>query len=569
LSEDAYPRLNVDFHRHKVGGQHKNGAAPVMQKMPVTTVGPTLTGGHVLDYAFVMMKRLPIGTQDFPILRETGCLYVDKTALIHQLVQEGRVYFLSRPRRFGKSLLLSTLKAIFQGRRELFTGLAIDALPGDWKAHPILHLDFGAERFADAPGLAHYLADQIERFILEYRLSATGSSTVARFSSALATLAARGERTVVLIDEYDKPILDHIENTPLAAEMRDILKGFYGSLKSNDAYLRFLFLTGVSKFAKMNVFSGLNNLMDITLDERYATLLGYTQDELEANFPDRIEALCEHVALDREECLAKIRDWYNGYRFHPRAERVYNPFSTLLLFQKREFGNYWFETGTPTFLLKLIRRSALPPEEIGTVRLGSAAFSAYEPERLTPYPLLFQTGYVTIADYDPENEVYRLDYPNREVRQSFMQSLVAEFAHIETEREAGYRVQMLEALNSGDLDAFFEVMAVFFANIPYNIQIKAEKYYQSIFYLIFALLGLRMETEVRTGRGRIDAVALTATRVYVFEFKLDGSATEALAQCRELDYAKRYQGSGRDVLLVGVPFDTATRNIGQWQTAPA
>ncbi len=511
------------------------------------------------------MKKLPIGTQDFAKLIESDRLYVDKTALIHQLIEEGTVYFLSRPRRFGKSLLLSTLKAIFEGQRELFAGLAIEGLPYDWKPHPVLHLDFGARRFATPAELDAWLRERVVCFCDAHEAPITGLDGVDIFSKALLNLSGRGERTVVLIDEYDKPILDHIENTPVAMEMRDILKGFYGSLKSNDAYLRFVFLTGVSKFAKMNVFSGLNNLVDLTMHPRSATLLGYTQAELESCFAERIDALAQSMDTDRTECLARIREWYNGYCFCPGAERVYNPFSTLLLFDTQRFANYWFESGTPTFLLKLIRQHALPPEEIGTVWLGSAAFSSYEPERLTPYPLLFQTGYVTIAKFDPENDVYLLDYPNREVRHSFMQSLIAEFAHIETEREAGYRVKLQEALKSGDLELFFETMSVFFANIPYDIQIKAEKYYQSIFYLIFSLLGLRMETEVRTGRGRIDAVAATAERVYVFEFKLDGTAEEALAQCRQRDYARRYRGDPRDIVLVGVPFETATRNIGPWQ----
>lgn len=513
----------------------------------------------------MVMKPLPIGTQDFPKLIETGLLYVDKTASIHRMIQEGSVYFLSRPRRFGKSLLVSTLRAMFEGRRELFKGLAIDVLPYDWKPHPVLHLDLGAMRFSNPTELDAWLLDKVKRFCVDYDAPAEGLGHADIFRNALEFLVRGGARSVVLIDEYDKPILDHIEDAPVASAMRDVLKGFYGSLKSNDAYLRFVFLTGVSKFAKMNVFSGLNNLEDITVDDRFATLLGYTQAELETNFDDRIAALMTAEGLDRTACLDKIRDWYNGYRFHAKAERVYNPFSTLLLFQKREFANYWFESGTPTFLLKLIRKHSLPPEEIGTVRLGSATFSSYEPERLTPYPLLFQTGYLTIAEHDSEYDVYRLDYPNREVKQAFMQSLVAEFSHIETEREAGYRAQMIEALNRGNLAAFFETMSVFFANIPYDIQIRAEKYYQTIFYLIFGLLGLRMEAEVRTGRGRIDAVAITAETVFVFEFKLDGTAEEALSQCRRNDYALRYRGGDRKVMLVGVPFNTQTRNIGEWQ----
>jgi len=515
------------------------------------------------------MKDLPIGIQTFADLITGGFTYVDKTTWIHEMVRPAKgVFFLSRPRRFGKSLLVSTLKALFEGRRELFASLAIDALPYDWKAYPVLHVDFSRRSFTNPEDVQEWLLAEVDAFCAAQGVKATRATAEDRLREALEDLGRRGMRTVVLVDEYDKPLLDHIENPDTAVRMRDLLKGFYGSLKSSDACLRFVFLTGVSKFAKMNVFSGLNNLLDLTLHPRFATMLGYTQGELESCFPDRIDALAKAEGVTRERCLDKIRDWYNGYRFSAGAEQVYNPFSTLLLLNAQRFANYWFETGTPTFLLKLIRK-ALPPEEIGTVRLGAAAFSVYEPERLTPYPLLFQTGYLTIADSDPAHEVYRLDYPNREVRQSFLESLVSEFSGVETEREAGYRAQMVEALERGDLEGFFETMSVFFANIPYDIQIRSEKYYQSIFYLVFSLLGLRVEAEVRTNRGRIDAVAHSSHTVYVFEFKLDGTADEALAQCRENDYARRYRGQRRKVLLVGVPFDTATRNLGAWRAEPA
>jgi len=423
------------------------------------------------------MKKLPIGTQDFATLRLDGCVYVDKTAAIHRMLDEGRVYFLARPRRFGKSLLVSTLKAVFEGRRNLFKGLAIERLACDWKPHPVLHLDLGAQHFRDAAALRAWLQDRIQRFCATHAVSASGIGGEGLFSNALEVLAARGQRTAVLIDEYDKPILDHIEDTPMAAEMRDSLKSFYGSLKSNDPYLRFVFLTGVSKFAKMNVFSGLNNLQDITIDRRFATLLGYTQTELESNFDDRIAALAAAKRLDREACLAKIRDWYNGYRFHTVAERVYNPFSTLLLFQKREFANYWYETGTPTFLLKLIQCHEAPAvADLDGINVGAAAFSSYEPERLTPLPLLFQTGYLTILSYDSGSGLFRLGYPNREVRGAFVESLLSAFSTVENGLEAAYVERLKQALRAGDIERFFQTMSVFFANIPYDIQIRAEKY---------------------------------------------------------------------------------------------
>ena len=510
------------------------------------------------------MKKLPVGTQDFEVLRADDCLYVDKTADIHRLVTEGRVYFLSRPRRFGKSLLVSTLKAIFEGRRDLFEGLAIDGLDYDWRKHPVLHVDFSAEKVRDAQALETYLAEQVESAAGRWGRGTGGSTYTGRLRHLLQGCA---EKVAILIDEYDKPILDHIEHPELAAEMREVLKGFYTTIKSCDAHLRFVFLTGVSKFAKMSVFSGLNNLKDISMDRRYATMLGYTQEELERYFEEGIDSLAVKEQCARSECIERIRAWYDGYGFASGAERVYNPFSTLLLFDTLEFRNYWYETGTPTFLVKLIREQGLDLSALGGQDVGDAAFSSYEPEHLRPYPLLYQTGYLTITAYDREFDVYRLDYPNEEVRRSFTEALVEEYTGIDRELEAGHMVRLVKALRSGDMAAFFETLSVFFANIPYDIQLKQEKYYQTIFYLVFTLLGLRMEAEVRTDRGRIDAVAQTGDTVYVFEFKLTGTAEEALEQALSREYVLKYKGAGKAVRVFGVAFDAETRNIGEWRDA--
>ncbi|MBN1675476.1 MAG: ATP-binding protein [Kiritimatiellae bacterium] len=511
------------------------------------------------------MKKLPIGTQDFETLRRDDCLYVDKTAFIHRLITDGRVYFLSRPRRFGKSLLVTTLKAIFEGRRDLFEGLAIAGLDYEWAPHPVLHLDFSGRGFSNGEDLREWLGAETDVFCRTHAVESDRRAPEDRLRAALSQLAAAGRRTAVLIDEYDKPILDHIEDPARAGEMRETLKGFYAALKANDAHLRFVFLTGVSKFAKMSVFSGLNNLKDITLDARFATMLGYTQEELEACFPDGIDALARAQGLAREACVRKTGEWYNGYRFAPDAQRVYNPFSTLLLFDALTFREYWFETGTPTFLLKLLRRHEKPAVgELDGVRVGEGAFSSYEPERLQPLPLLFQTGYLTILDYSAEDELYTLGYPNREVRRAFSTALLEEFAGTPNGLNAAYTVDLRDALAAGDMEKFFETMRVFFANVPYDIQLKQEKYYQTIFYLVFTLLGMRIETEVRTERGRIDAAAQTADTVYVFEFKLSGTAADALDQARANEYTLKYQGQGKRVRVFGVAFDPETRNIGEW-----
>ncbi|MBN1674614.1 MAG: ATP-binding protein [Kiritimatiellae bacterium] len=512
------------------------------------------------------MKKLPIGTQDFETLRRDGCLYVDKTGYIHRMLAEGRVYFLSRPRRFGKSLLVTTLKAIFEGRRDLFEGLAIAGLEYDWAPHPVLHLDFSGERTTTTQALESFLASCVREFAARQGISprATGYTGVLR--ETLAALGDSGKKAAVLIDEYDKPILDHIEDPARASEMRETLKGFYTTLKAGDAHLRFVFLTGVSKFAKMSVFSGLNNLQDITLDARFAAVLGYTQGELERDFQDRIGALSEAEGSGAEACLAKIREWYNGYRFHPAAAPVYNPFSTLLLFEKSEFGNYWFETGTPTFLVKLVRESGDYAGAYDGRLVGEAALSNFEIGDIDPVTILLQTGYLTLLGREASG-LYRVGYPNREVREAFRESLIQGFARVRASDAPVYREKLREALVMGDMDAFFETLRVFFANVPYDIQLKQEKYYQTIFYLVFTLLGIRIETEVRTDRGRIDAAAQTADTVFVFvfEFKLSGTAEDALEQARANEYAPKYKGQGKRVRLFGVAFDPQTRNIGEWR----
>jgi len=510
------------------------------------------------------MKKLPIGKQTFEVLKEGDYLYVDKTADIHRLITEGDVYFLSRPRRFGKSLLVSTLKAIFEGRRDLFEGLAIDGLDYDWKTHPVLHVDFSAEKVSDPRALETYLAERIELAAGQWGAGATGGSTYTGRLRHL--LQGSSERVAILIDEYDKPILDHIENPELAAEMREVLKGFYTTIKSCDAHLRFVLLTGVSKFAKMSVFSGLNNLKDISMDRRYATTLGYTQAELEQYFEEGIEALANQDQCSRVECLDRVRDWYNGYVFAAGAERVYNPFSTLLLFDTLEFRNYWYESGTPTFLVKLLRERGDYLGAYDGREVGAAAFSNFEIENLDPVPLLLQTGYLTLADKLSE-DLFRIAYPNREVARSFEESLVVGFSRVQASDVASHRHALLRALNAGDADRLFETMRIFFADIPHDIQLRREKYYQSIFYLVFRMLGAGIDAEVRTGRGRIDAVAQTDDTVYVFEFKLHGTAEEALEQAVSREYALKYKGGEKAVRVFGVAFDQETRNIGQWREA--
>jgi hypothetical protein len=369
--------------------------------------------------------------------------------------------------------------------------------------------------------------------------------------------------------------LDHLTEPETAKELRETLKGFYSVIKASDEYLQFVLLTGVSKFSKVGVFSGLNNLNDITMDAHYSTLLGYTQEEMEDYFAERISVLANQSGQETSATLQSIKHWYNGYRFSPLSTTVYNPFSTLLLFDKNSFTNYWFETGTPTFLLNLIREKHYDLTTTESVEVGEAVFSSYEIDNLVVSALLYQTGYLTIKtceeDSDTKTRLYQLGYPNFEVKNSFLQYVLDDMGSVEKEISEGYLGKLLKAFKTNDLDSFFRILRCFFATIPYDLQINREKYYQTIFYLVFSLLGLRIEAEVKTNHGRIDAVLATHDRVYIFEFKLSGTKEEALQQIKDNKYYEKYMTEPnsvpRSILLIGVEFNKVERNIGGWVVA--
>jgi len=514
------------------------------------------------------MKPLPIGIQTFADLIEGGFLYVDKTAYIADLVSTAKgVYFLSRPRRFGKSLLLTTLKALFLGKRHLFKGLAIDSLDYDWAERPVIHIDMSLKRATTPDEFRTFLSNRVDDIAGEYGVKLERPAYDDRFAELIRRLSAKG-KVVVLVDEYDKPILDNILDVEKAAEMREVLKGFYTVIKACDEYLRFVFLTGVSKFSRVSVFSGLNNLADITMNDRYADMLGYTEAELESEFAEQIGELATACDIDRSGTLERIREWYNGYQFSPNGARVYNPFSTLLLFRGLRFAPYWFETGTPTFLVEMIRERGYDVPGLDELVVTEDVFSTFEIERLEIEPLLFQTGYLTIRGYE-EGGVFTLGYPNLEVRQAFTANLLKFHSGLSGALSGSRLLALIKALREVDMPQFFESMRCFFADIPYDIQVKREQYYQTIFYLIFSLMGIRIQAEVRTNRGRVDAVAETDNDVFIFEFKLDGSAEDALAQIREKGYIEKYADTTKTVHLIGVAFDHAERNIGDWVAEPA
>ena len=515
-----------------------------------------------------IMKNLTTSVYTFEKLIEGSYSYIDKTEYIWNLIKEPYgIYFLSRPRRFGKSLTLSTLKAVFQNKKHLFKGLALENKPHDWKEYPVIHLDLGSKEVQSPDELKVYLSDRVNKIADDYNVKLSTKAYDARFQELIETLGKQG-KIVILIDEYDKPILDNVTNKSIK-NIRETLESFYSVIKATEPYQRFVLLTGVSKFSKVSVFSKLNNLTDITMDARFATMLGYTQEELEANFAEHIENLVKSQGLDRKELLDKLREWYNGYCFEESAETVYNPVSIGKFFESGgKFKNYWFATGTPSFLLKLAKKQSFDLERAISNPVSELAFDSYDVEKLQTLPLLFQTGYLTIRGTvkDGEDIFYHLGFPNREVEGAFESYLLDEYSGVNKENIEVHAAEMARMLKGNDIDGFMGKMKIFFADIPYDIQLANEKYYQTIFYIVFRLIGLRMEAEARTSIGRIDAVAQTEKYVYIFEFKLNRSSAEALKQIHDREYYQKYLGSGREIILIGAKFSTKKHNIADWKT---
>ena len=505
--------------------------------------------------------KYPIGIQTFSKLRHSEYLYIDKTAYIYDLVTQGEVYFFSRPRRFGKSILISTLEALFSGQKALFNDLAIGASDYDFQTYPVIKLEFSQGEFNCADALRHYINVQLDFIATKYQIKLQQTSYDLKFTELVHALYQQtGQAVVILIDEYDKPILNNLQQDSLS-EIKKVLTVFYGVIKPLDEYLRFVFITGVSRFAKVSVFSGMNNLTDISMHQSFAALCGVTQQELQQHLKAPIKQLIEQHKTCETQLLTKIKYWYNGYRFHHLAESVYNPQSLLALFYYQEFNNYWFETATPTFLIELIKTNQFDLSQITDYEVDKSFFAAAEPERMKPASVMLQTGYLTIVDY--KDGLYRLDFPNYEVKQAFNQVIVEEYSGVDSS-ELRYLRILWESLNNNDLEKFFDTLKIFFANIPYGITLNHEKYYQSLFYAIFTLIGLNLQAEVQTNQGRIDCVIETDKHIYVIEFKLNGTKEDALAQIKQMNYAHKYQLSKKQIIAVGVEFDAQSRNIGEF-----
>ena len=513
-----------------------------------------------------VLRKLPIGIQTFEDIRRDNYLYVDKTAFVWRIANTGKPYFLSRPRRFGKSLLLSTFEAYFKGKKELFEGLAIEQMEKEWRQFPVLHLDLNAKKYETPEDLNAMLNQHLEKWESQYGDEKKDRSPEERFSYVISRASEQaGCGVVVLVDEYDKPLLQTLCNIPLMEEYRQTLKAFYGVLKSSDRYLRFVFLTGVTKFAQVSVFSDLNQLNDISMKPQYATICGITMQELTHTFAPEIQQLAEHNGLAQEEALQKMKISYDGYHFCEFAEGVFNPFSVLNLFDGYKFSNYWFQTGTPTFLVELLKKSEYDLRTlIDGVEASASSFTEYRVDANNPIPLIYQSGYLTIKGYDARFDLYRLGFPNREVEEGFIKYLLPFYVNMDEGKSIFHISRFVYEIEHGDYDAFLCRLQSFFADTPYELVKDLELHYQNVLFIVFKLMGFYTQVEYHTAEGRVDLVLKTDKFIYVMEFKLDGTAEEALRQINGKHYTQPFATDGRKLFKIGVNFSAQTRNIEKW-----
>jgi hypothetical protein len=515
------------------------------------------------------IRKLPIGIQDFEYLRTNNYVYVDKTQYIYQLLQ-GKPYFLGRPRRFGKSLFLSTLKAYFEGKKELFEGLKIAELEEEWIKYPVIYIDFNVGLFINAENVSERINKMMHDLKVLWSHNKESGDIPSRFEDIIrAAHEHTGKKVVVLIDEYDKPLINTMDNKEENEKIKLILKAFYGVLKGNDAYLRFVFLTGVTKFSKVSVFSDLNQLVDISLNENFAEICGISETELLQNFQSEIQALAERRKMSYDEAFAKLKKFYDGYHFAKESADIYNPFSVLNTFGSLDFAYYWFATGTPTFLAKALRNQNYDIREFekDDVLIAANDIMDYRVENQNLIPLLYQTGYLTIKSY--ENNAFVLGFPNEEVKYGFLKELLPAFVLDPIQTGNFSVIRFMRQIRNGEIEEFMTSLKAFFAAIPYDAIDKKhrdEQYYQHVFYLLFTLIGEFTQTEVKNNKGRADAVVKTADAIYVFEFKMDDSATaeDALAQINSKDYAIPYTADHRKVVKIGVAFSQTEKGVKQW-----
>ena len=509
----------------------------------------------------------PIGIQNFEKIRKDGYVYVDKTALIHRLATTGTYYFLSRPRRFGKSLLVSTMEAYFKGKKELFEGLAMEQLEKDWVEYPVLHIDLNIGRYLEQKDLDVILHQHLNNWEDQYGISQKYDDFGARFSDVIdAVVRQTGRQVVILVDEYDKPIVNNLRNEPLVDYYRKTLQGFYSVLKAKDGQIRFGFLTGVSKIGKMSVFSGLNNLTDISIEPEYSDICGISEEDLHKCFDESVAELAEANNFGIDECYGKLKDMYDGYHFSEESDGMYNPFSLLSTFRSRKFKEYWFETGTPTLLVNVMKQTSFDITTLSdNVEVASDDLSGMQDIVNRPIPLFFQTGYLTIKDYDKEFNIYTLGFPNDEVKNGFLKFIFSYYVPVNPAEGNTTTAKLAKALRTGSPDVFMRILEALFANTTYQIQGDSEKNFQYAMYIIMELVGEYVQAERSTSNGRIDLLLQTKDYIYIIEVKIDNTADAALQQIEEKGYAKPFVNDPRKLFKIGVSFSTANRRIEDWK----
>ena len=517
--------------------------------------------------------KYPIGIQTFQEIIEDGYVYVDKTAFVHQLATTGKIYFLCRPRRFGKSLLLSTLKAYFLGKKELFKGLAMEKLETQWDKYPVFHIDFNGQNFSQPDELKNKIEEFIADGEAQYGKSPTAVTAGGRFSTVLANAHAKtGRRCVVLVDEYDKPLLDVLD-TEMEGKNREVLKAFYSTFKAADEQLRFVMLTGVTKFSQITVFSGLNQPKDISMDSRYDSICGITEEELHKYFDEEIAAFAQKEGITVDELLGEIRQRYDGYHFSRDMIGVYNPFSFLNALDARQLDDYWFRTGTPTYLIRLMEHFKENINEMTSRQYPPEEFIDYRADVEKPLPMIYQSGYLTIKSYDKRRNRYRLDFPNNEVKSGFLTMIANSYLKLKSS-VTPWIDDMVDALEDGDLEQLRKLLTSFLASIPYTERRKEdekerERYFHYTFYLILRMISVyTVFTEKETSQGRADCVIETPGYIYIFEFKLDGTAAETIAQINDKGYAREYEADERPLYKIGCGFSSTTGTISDWAVKP-
>lgn len=516
-----------------------------------------------------MEKRIvkyPIGEQSFERLRKENFIYVDKTCYIEKILTGSKYYFLGRPRRFGKSLFLSTLKCFFEGKRELFKGLYIDTTDWDWTPNPVLYIDLNNQQYKEEDNLDILIENFLSEKEKEYGITPSQQNHSVRFANLIKRMyEATGKGVVILVDEYDKPLVNNIHNREMFGMYRDKLATIYSNFKSSADYIRLVFLTGVSRFGKLSVFSGLNNISDITFDFDFSAICGITEEELKDNFKDGIENLSQRYGRSADEERLELKRHYDGYHFTDKSHDIYNPFSILQVMGKRQYDNYWISSGTPTLLAEQLKRTNTDLTKLLNIRCSRNALRGLDIDNISPEALFYQTGYLTIKHYDPKRQLYRLGLPNIEVKQGFFEFLLPYYSNMRTNDVRVFVFDFLDEMEEGRVDDFMKRLESMFAGIGYDLQFDNERNVQNAFLILFSLIGLNTDAEVKTSDGRIDILVRTQDYVYIMELKYDGTAEEALEQIDRKEYALPWAVDNRKIIEIGIKYSSEKRRIDGWK----